>query len=413
MFWFALEMLGFLAVASLVFFTAGWLLGWVWGKKSHSGESMDAGDAKLSLQKEFRSMLEKHQSAFREHHDKVMNALRGVSVGIDQNHQETVQRAEQVISAMPGESNFDAVLSGLKMPSMPDYTSNFSAMQKKMDNFKVNVPDYNSQLSEIMSEVRRLKSGVDANVTETKAQAQKVIAAMPAPVKAAPAQQNDFDYKVVNNEIHAARREAQEQTDSILNALNKMESTANQVVAAPVVQSSGERRDYTPLLQEIQTQIKPLHGVVDEIELLQKKYSELTQKLSTASVVTEVDTRDIENKLDHIYYLLDGVGARTSSKTKVVRSTRRKSVGKKRKRKVAKAARTYTRRRKQADDLKRIKGIGRVIERKLKSSGIRYFADIAKWSGKEVGFYENKLHFKGRIGREKWIKQAKKLKKAS
>jgi len=61
------------------------------------------------------------------------------------------------------------------------------------------------------------------------------------------------------------------------------------------------------------------------------------------------------------------------------------------------------------DDLKRIKGIGRVIERQLNSNGVHTFQDIANWKGKDVGYFENKLHFKGRIGREKWINQAKKL----
>jgi predicted flap endonuclease-1-like 5' DNA nuclease len=272
-------------------------------------------------------------------------------------------------------------------------------MQRKMDSIQFEAPNYSSEFNEIREEIKRLKSGVDAGVSETKAQGQKVIAAMPRPLQAAASE--SFDYKVVNNEIHAARREAQEQTDTILNALSKVERPQPMVAATP--SSTGERRDYAPLLNEISSQIRPLHGIVDEIELLQQKYTDLTAKLSAASVVTDVDTRDIEDKLDHIYYLLDGFGGMSAARSPRGQQKTRVMVKKRT------TKRRAQRVRKKLDDLKRIKGIGRVIERKLKSSGIRTFRDIAKWNGKDVGYFDEKLHFKGRINREKWVKQAKRL----
>ena len=62
-----------------------------------------------------------------------------------------------------------------------------------------------------------------------------------------------------------------------------------------------------------------------------------------------------------------------------------------------------------ADDLKRIKGIGKVIEGKLNDLGIYHFDQIANWSRKEVNWVTTFLSFKGRIDREDWIAQAKLL----
>lgn len=62
-----------------------------------------------------------------------------------------------------------------------------------------------------------------------------------------------------------------------------------------------------------------------------------------------------------------------------------------------------------ADDLKRIKGIGKVIEGKLNGLGIWHFDQIAAWGEEEVNWVNGHLSFSGRIQREDWIAQARAL----
>ena len=64
-----------------------------------------------------------------------------------------------------------------------------------------------------------------------------------------------------------------------------------------------------------------------------------------------------------------------------------------------------------ADDLTQISGVGPVIVKKLAAEGVTTFAQIAKWTKSDVAAMDEKLNFKGRIDREEWIKQAKKLAK--
>ena len=62
-----------------------------------------------------------------------------------------------------------------------------------------------------------------------------------------------------------------------------------------------------------------------------------------------------------------------------------------------------------ADDLKTIKGIGKVLEDKLHGLGVFHFDQIAAWTDEEVNWVNDHLSFKGRIQREEWIPQAKRL----
>ncbi len=59
------------------------------------------------------------------------------------------------------------------------------------------------------------------------------------------------------------------------------------------------------------------------------------------------------------------------------------------------------------DDLKRIRGIGVLIEKKLNSMGITSYDQIANWSAGDIDRVSHVLDFKGRIERENWVEQAR------
>ncbi len=64
-----------------------------------------------------------------------------------------------------------------------------------------------------------------------------------------------------------------------------------------------------------------------------------------------------------------------------------------------------------ANDLKELSGVGPALEKKLHEAGVTTFAQIAAWNEADVEEFGEKLSFKGRIEREGWIDQAKKLAK--
>ncbi|MEO0672562.1 MAG: hypothetical protein AAFZ05_11110, partial [Pseudomonadota bacterium] len=60
-----------------------------------------------------------------------------------------------------------------------------------------------------------------------------------------------------------------------------------------------------------------------------------------------------------------------------------------------------------ADDLKRIRGIGVLIERRLNAMGVTRYAEIANWTTSDIDYYSSAFDFRGRIERERWVEQAR------
>jgi len=65
------------------------------------------------------------------------------------------------------------------------------------------------------------------------------------------------------------------------------------------------------------------------------------------------------------------------------------------------------------DDLTAIKGIGPKIAKLLSAEGVTRYADIAKWRAKDIAAWDARPEvISGRIKRDDWVGQAKKLAKA-
>ena len=58
------------------------------------------------------------------------------------------------------------------------------------------------------------------------------------------------------------------------------------------------------------------------------------------------------------------------------------------------------------DDLKKISGVGKVLERKLNNLGIYHYQQIADFTKEDIDKVDGLLSFKGRIERENWLEQA-------
>lgn len=61
------------------------------------------------------------------------------------------------------------------------------------------------------------------------------------------------------------------------------------------------------------------------------------------------------------------------------------------------------------DDLKAISGIGPKLEQVLNGMGVWTYAQIASWTPEQAAAVDDRLGFAGRIGRDDWVGQAKRL----
>lgn len=62
-----------------------------------------------------------------------------------------------------------------------------------------------------------------------------------------------------------------------------------------------------------------------------------------------------------------------------------------------------------AQDLKRIRGIGALLELKLKAAGVCRYEQIAAWTDVDIARISMKLGLRGRIEQERWVEQARGL----
>lgn len=64
----------------------------------------------------------------------------------------------------------------------------------------------------------------------------------------------------------------------------------------------------------------------------------------------------------------------------------------------------------EADDLKKIKGVGPKLEALLNRMGFYHYDQVANWSEDEVAWVDENLEgFKGRVSRDDWVAQARTL----
>ncbi len=63
------------------------------------------------------------------------------------------------------------------------------------------------------------------------------------------------------------------------------------------------------------------------------------------------------------------------------------------------------------DDLKKISGVGPVLEKKLNAMGIFHYWQIAQFTPEDIAKVDEALSFKGRIERDGWVEQAARLAK--
>ncbi len=61
------------------------------------------------------------------------------------------------------------------------------------------------------------------------------------------------------------------------------------------------------------------------------------------------------------------------------------------------------------DDLKKISGVGPVLEKKLNALGITAYEQIVNFSAEDITRVDEVLNFKGRIERDNWVEQAREL----
>ncbi|MEL7496411.1 MAG: hypothetical protein AAFN77_02285 [Planctomycetota bacterium] len=142
------------------------------------------------------------------------------------------------------------------------------------------------------------------------------------------------------------------------------------------------------------------------LDMLEVKATQASEAAQTNSSIAEIE-KTVALKFDQLASMIGKQADAQSSLFDSIDSPSRASS--KAKAPVESGDTKLTRPKKSSgDNLKKISGIGKVIEEKLNDLGVHSFEQIANWSASDVKAIEEKISFPGRATRDNWVQQAKK-----
>ncbi len=138
---------------------------------------------------------------------------------------------------------------------------------------------------------------------------------------------------------------------------------------------------------------------------LSAQVDSLSQRVDRISRPQPVDLKPLDKRLQAIESELGGLKRRLVQPANVERVPRRSP------RKVPRILKSALYGKK--DNLQLITGVGPKLEKLLNQNGVFYFWQVAHWNRSDIDIIDERLDaFKGRIGRDDWVSQAKRLSRA-
>jgi predicted flap endonuclease-1-like 5' DNA nuclease len=168
-------------------------------------------------------------------------------------------------------------------------------------------------------------------------------------------------------------------------------------------------------LQPVRSELVSLRNVVEAIPVTEKhepvdlkpvsaQLNFLQDRISTIARPQAVDIAPIDRRLTAIESQLGTLSNKLADRQPVARAPRK--IGRREPRILSAAL--YGNK----DDLKLISGVGPKLEKLLNKNGVFYFWQVAEWTHRDIDLIDERLDtFKGRIARDKWISQAKQLRR--
>jgi predicted flap endonuclease-1-like 5' DNA nuclease len=176
-------------------------------------------------------------------------------------------------------------------------------------------------------------------------------------------------------------------------------------------------------LKPVQSELTSLRGALKALPVVEShepadlapvtsQLKSLEQTVSTIPRPQSVDLAPVDRRLTAIETELTGLGKQLARRTTQERTPRliKERAPRKTSRKEPRilSAALYGKK----DDLKLISGVGPTLEKVLNKNGVYYYWQVAEWSARDINVIDERLDaFKGRIARDKWVHQAKQLRR--
>ena len=190
--------------------------------------------------------------------------------------------------------------------------------------------------------------------------------------------------------------------------VERLEALDKTVKAIPVPEKPAPV-DFTVVTRKLDKLENAVHSIpkpppARDVDLrpVTSQLNSLEQRFATIPEPQNVDLAPIDRRLTAIETELGKLGKRLARRT----TTERPSRDTHRDGPRILSAALYG----NQDDLKGISGVGPKLEKLLNKNGVFYFWQVAEWNARDIEAIDERLDvFKGRIARDNWVTQAKKL----
>ncbi len=194
----------------------------------------------------------------------------------------------------------------------------------------------------------------------------------------------------------------------IRDKLDRIESSLRKI-PQPEPQQSVDLNPVKRELSELRQQVAKLPGVKThapvDLAPLAAKVDGLSQRVERLSGSQSVDLEPLDKRLVAIESELGSLGRRLARPARTERAPR---TAPRKEPRILKSALYGTK-----DNLQQISGVGPKLEKLLNSNGVYYFWQVASWNERDIEIIDDRLEaFRGRIGRDDWVSQAKRLSEA-
>ena len=224
---------------------------------------------------------------------------------------------------------------------------------------------------------------------------------------AARAESLQQDKTQLENSITTINRDLQQTQQEIKRLREEQRELSRQLneTKSELAQKNRDTVEYAQRNAELDAQIAALQS---ELDSEHHRYAELSKDRQAKLNVNQTLHADIAQQHQEIVALKQKLAAAEKARVTAAPTTAAKSSNADESR----PANLLNKKPAKADDLKRISGVGPKLETMLNKLGIYRFSQIAEFKAKDVAWVDQHIEtFKGRIYRDEWVKQAKKLAK--
>lgn len=227
--------------------------------------------------------------------------------------------------------------------------------------------------------------------------------------------ESDIRARLTSNTAVAAMTKQMTQATDQASTVRKKVKDAREEATEAVVKFQEEQRERLEARMERMRDALGLKTLTVKAKKTDKLHTKL-DKLEEQVASLQADAADADDavkaRVERLTSEIAAVGGKAKKATKKAKKTVKKTVKAAAKAVKASLPKTDANGRLaealgEADDLKLIKGVGVVLERKLNASGIFHFWQLANLTAEQIESLEADMSFPGRVQRDAWQDQAK------